>query len=106
MRAGYMIQYKFSEESVYVNYYAKKLNDSVTLEILRRGEVLSAEEATRLSHFFWRMVDASIDDEKNDVSLPWSESVGFWNEKLMTSLSGYLERAGYETQWNQVVDEL
>lgn len=100
-----MIQYRFSEESDYVSYYAKKLNDTVTLEILRRGEVLSEDEATHLSRFYWRMVDASIEDEKNNVILPWAEGAEFWNEKLMNSLSGYLERAGYEEQWDRVVDE-
>lgn len=100
-----MIRFKFSEESEYITHYAKKLDDAAMLEILRRGEVHSAEEAVHLSQFFWRMVDASVEDEKNNVSLPWPEGAEFWNEKLMTSLSGYLERAGYEAQWDQVVDE-
>lgn len=95
-----MIRFKFSEESDYITHYAKKLNEAAILEILRRGEALSVEGAVHLSQFFWRMVEAAIDDEKNGVSLPWAEGAEFWNEKLMTSLSGYLERAGYEAQWD------
>lgn len=100
-----MIRYRFSEELEYLNYYAQRLDDTQIIEILKKGEVANRSEAEHLSRFFWRMVDKSIEDEKQNVKLPWPESAEFWNEKSMRSISGYLERAGYETVWEQVSDE-
>ena len=31
----------------------------------------------------------------------WVEDVEFWNEKLMYSFSGYLERSGFESEWDE-----
>ncbi|MGN0920197.1 MAG: hypothetical protein ACI4NJ_00570 [Cellvibrio sp.] len=101
-----MITYRFSEESAYINYYAIKLDDQKALAILARKQVDNADEATYLSEFFWRMVDASIVDESNGLQLPWPEGAEFWNEKLMNSISGYLEQAGYQEQWEAVVDSI
>ncbi|MGI9278726.1 MAG: hypothetical protein ACR2PX_03740 [Endozoicomonas sp.] len=100
-----MITYKFDEEKEYAQYYAKKLVDSLTTEILNRGSVTNSEEARHLSVFFWEMVDASIEDEKREVELPWEEGAEFWNEKLMNSFSGYLECSGYSEEWEEVVDQ-
>ena len=100
-----MIRYRFNEEPEYLNYYAQSLDDSQTVEILKKGEVANHSEAEHLSRFFWRMVDRSIEDEKQKKKLPWPESAEFWNEKTMRSISGYLERAGYEAIWERVSDE-
>lgn len=100
-----MIEYKFKEESDYVLYYAEKLQDSRAIELLKQKEVKDSSDALYLSKLFWRIVDASIEDEKSGIVLPWSEGAEFWNEKLMNSLSGYLERAGYESEWDRTVDE-
>ncbi len=100
-----MITYKFDEELQYAVHYANKLNNDKVLKILERGEVKNSNEAASLSEFFWEMVDASIEDEKSEVDLPWIEGAEFWNEKIMNSISGYLERAGYEKEWDKVVDQ-
>lgn len=100
-----MITYKFDEEPKYAVYYAKKLADEKILAILGQGEIKNSSDATRLSEFFRRMVEASIEDEKRNLELPWTENVEFWNEKLMNSFSGYLERAGYEKEWNDVFEK-
>lgn len=100
-----MIKYKFDEELQYIKFYAEKLKEDKALEIIDADEVKNSEEATYLSHFFWKMVDCSIEDEKSGIELPWDEGAEFWNEKIMNSISGYLERAGYEKQWEDVVDQ-
>ncbi len=100
-----MIEYRFDEEIKYATHYASKLDDKVALEILERGDVRSSTEAVSLCTFFWKMVDSSIEDEKKEVRLPWSEGAEFWNEKLMYSFSGYLEKSGYEAEWEKLVDE-
>ena len=100
-----MIKYKFDEELKYLKYYARKMNAFEILKILDKGGVNSKEEATSLSEFFWNMVESSIDDEDNGIKLPWVEGAEFWNEKIMNTISGYLERSGYENIWDEVSDK-
>ncbi|WP_444996220.1 hypothetical protein [Aliikangiella sp. IMCC44359] len=99
-----MIPYKFEEELQYAIYYANKLNATKILDLLEQGKVASSSEAADLSEFFWEMVNASIEDEKQDVQLPWKEGAEFWNEKIMNTFSGYLEKSGYEKEWDDVFD--
>lgn len=100
-----VITYVRPEEIAYLQHYAGQLGDDLVYHILNRGFVTTPEEAEHLSRFFWRMVDRSIEDEKQSLKLPWLEKAEFWNEKTMRSLSGYLERAGYEAVWARVSDE-
>lgn len=100
-----MITYRFDEEKEYAIYYAEKMDSQLALQILQKDSVSDNKEAKALSEFFWHMVDASIQDEESGVELKWVEGAEYWNEKLMTSLSGYLERCGYEEIWDRVVDE-
>ncbi|MGM8227756.1 hypothetical protein ACSV5M_14315 [Cellvibrio sp. ARAG 10.3] len=98
------IIYRFPEEIEFAKHYAEKLNDELTLSILNAGEVKNSAEARHLSMFFWHMVDRSIEDRNNKVLLPWPEGGEFWSEKLMYSFSGYLERAGFEDEWEEISD--
>lgn len=100
-----VINYAYPEEIDFLLYYANRANDALMHDILNRGFVNNAEEAEHLAHFFWHMVDLCVADEKQGVQLPWPESAEFWNEKTMRSISGYLERAGYEAIWERVSDE-
>ena len=99
-----MLTYKFEEEFLFAKYYAEKLDDEKTSRILEKGFVSDAKEASHLSEFFWKAVDAAIADEKNKQSLPWNESNQFLTEKLLQSISGYLDRAGFEKEWDEVSD--
>lgn len=100
-----MITYKYDGELRFAKYYANKLKDNKALAILESGVVKNKDEAQYLSNFFWRMVDSSIEDEKLKAPLPWSESAEFWTEKLMYSISGYLERSGYADAWEKESDK-
>lgn len=100
-----MITYKFDEELEYLLYYANKSHNEEILKILKCGEVKNSAQAISLSEFFWNMVDLSIEDENSGIALPWKEGAEFWNEKIMYSISGYLERAGYEKEWDEVADK-
>jgi hypothetical protein len=99
-----VIKFKFPEEKEYVVHFAKKMDDTKLLSIIQSGEVKSEEEAEYLSKFFWRMVDKSIEDEELGISSVFVESNEFWNEKIMYSISGYLERIGYENIWENIAD--
>ena len=98
-----MVHYKFPEKN-YIKYFAVKLKRDNVLYILERG-VSSKEEAEELSIFFWEMVDASVEEETQGLPSVQNESNEFWNEKIMYSIAGYLERAGYEDVWGNVSDQ-
>lgn len=100
-----MIEYKYPEEQKYVEFFAKELNDDLALSILASDDALTKETATYLSMFFWRMVDCSIEFEKNK-KLPWPEGSEFWCEKLINSIGGYIERSGFADEWDEVLDSL
>ena len=100
-----MIKYKSNDDLVFAKYYADKLHDKLASEILETGSVKNTTEATHLSEFFWKLVDAAVDDEKNQTKLPWTEGSEFLSECLMYALSGYLEKAGYEKIWEEISDQ-
>ena len=100
-----MLNYQFEEEKDYATYYAKELERPIILTILNRGQVKNADEAKALSVFFWDMVDKSIQNERNGVTLRWTESAEFWNKKLLHTFSGHLKSVGYTDIWDQIVDE-
>lgn len=100
-----VITYIYPEEIGFLRYYADRMGNDLIGDILNRGFVVNSNEAEQLARFFWHMVDLCVEDTRQNVPLPWPESTEFWNEKTMRSISGYLERAGYEAIWEQVVDE-
>jgi hypothetical protein len=96
-----MIEYRYDEERIVALHFASLLNDSLATSILEKAMVTSAEEATHLSRFFWKMVDKSA---AGGVDLPCEGSSEYWTEKLLNSIGGYLESAGYEKEWETEVD--
>lgn len=100
-----VITYAYPEELEFLLYYADRMGSDLIGDILNRGFVTNSGEAEHLARFFWQMVDLCVEDTRRDVQLPWPESAEFWNEKTMRSISGYLERAGYESVWERVSDE-
>jgi hypothetical protein len=87
-------------------YYANKLNAKNLMGILASQDpVRSKEEALELSRFFWKMVDASIEDRDNGIKILDEADLQHWMERSMNIFSGYLRSIGYEDQWEQVSDE-
>ncbi|GAB2189720.1 hypothetical protein MAH1_13280 [Sessilibacter sp. MAH1] len=87
-------------------HFANLLNDQKIIELITADNSISHEDAEYLSRFFWRMVDMSIELENHTGTSLFEESNEFWNEKLMLSISGFIEQQGFEDVWNRVVDEL
>lgn len=96
-----MIEYNYNEEKIVALYFAELLNNSKAETILKGGSVSSSEDATILSKFFWEMVNKSAE---GNIVLPCEGSSEYWTEKLYNSLGGYLEKSGYEKEWNIEVD--
>ena len=99
-----MIDYSYDEEKLTALYFADLLNDRLTRKIIEAGVVANRREAIHLSKFYWRMIDASIIFEKFKKTLPFEGSSEYWTEKLLYSLSGYLENAGYGNEWDAESD--
>ena len=97
-----MIEYSYNEEKVVALFFADELGDLLTKQIIEKGEVINKQEAIHLSRFFWSMVNRSAE---GGVELPCEGSSQYWTEKLYNTFGGYLERVGYEEQWNEEVDK-
>jgi hypothetical protein len=96
-----MIDYSYPEEKAVALIFAEELKDPSITAILQRGFVSSREEAMHLSQFFWNMIAKSAE---GGIVLPFSGSTEYWTEKLYNSIGGYLEKAGYEAEWNNEID--
>ncbi len=97
-----MIEYSYDEEKLVALFLAEVLGDVLAKEIIQKGEVANKMEAIHLSKFFWAMVNKSAE---GNLELPCEGSSQYWTEKLYNSIGGYLQRAGYEDQWNDEVDK-
>ena len=100
-----MIIYSYDEEKLTALYFADLLHDELARKIIEAGAVANSAEATHLSQFYWRMVDAAVVFEKEKKSLPFAGSPDCWTEKLLYSLGNYLENAGYEKEWDKAGDD-
>ena len=100
-----MIRYKYDEEKLMALYFADLLHDELARKIIEAGAVANSAEATHLSQFYWRMIDASVVFKRDKKPMPFEGSSEYWTEKLLFSLSGYLEDAGYENEWMAEVDK-
>lgn len=96
-----MIEYKYPEELQVALIFADALKDQEAKIIFERGIIVSRDEAIILSKFFWKMV--SLSAEKT-IQLPFDGSTEYWTQKLYNSLGGYVIGAGYESEWNEEID--
>ncbi|WP_020406411.1 hypothetical protein [Hahella ganghwensis] len=99
-----MIKYRFTEEKQIVLHYAKALGDQKTIHIINAGVVSSSEEAIHLSRFFWKMVDLSVADIDNGVTVCGKKDLEAWNEYIMDSIRSYLRKSGYSKEWEEQSD--
>lgn len=99
-----IIEYKYEEEKIIALHFAGRLCDELSGKIIEKGKVTNKEEATHLSRFFWKMITRSISDNSAGLPIPCEGSAEYWIEKLYNSLGGYLERAGFEEEWNTEID--
>ena len=100
-----MITYKYDEEKLAALYFADLLHDELARKIIEAGMVANSAEATHLSQFYWRMIDASVVFKRDKKPMPFEGSSEYWTEKLGYSLGGYLKNAGYENEWMAEVDK-
>ncbi len=89
-----MIDYKYLREKELLLEYAARLADGLVQDILRRGEIGNADEARALAKFYWRMVDASMDDD-----------IEPWLERIHNTLFIACGNLGYGGIWDEEVPD-
>ena len=95
-----MIPYKLPEEKETIVKYAKLLNDKTTESIINRDKLLNKQEAVHLAEFYWKMVDASNDEDKKT-----SDNSEYILEKIIITFMAYFRSSGYENEWEEISDK-
>lgn len=96
-----MINFRDSEQKRVFIHFAKILNDELALSLaMEEKEVSTKEEASQLTKFYWRMIDEAVIIDKNHDSVDGIVGMQAIMEDLINIVGGYLERIGFEEQWD------
>lgn len=95
-----MIPYKLPEEKKTILKYAKLLNDKTTESIIERDAILNEKEAVHLAEFYWKMINASNDEDKKIGG-----NSEYILEKIIITFMAYFRSSGYENEWEEVSDK-
>jgi hypothetical protein len=90
----HLIPFRFDDERKLALDYAKNLDDAAAVAILEAGVIGSADQARIVGHFFWRMVDASVD-----------ENVNVEMEHLYIAFSAACYMAGFIDIWHSAMPD-
>ncbi|BBM00429.1 hypothetical protein [Microbulbifer sp. GL-2] len=99
-----MIEYRFEKEKEIALHYANEFDSPDIVNILHKGKVASSEEATSLTKFYWKMVDALVEDSKNSAEICGEANLQEWSEYLMGTFRSYLKANGYSAEWDKASD--
>ena len=87
-------------------HYAKQFGAENLIGIIHgKDSVGSKDEAIELSRFFWKMLEAAADDRDQGTEVLGETDLQYWMERSMNIISGYLDRIGYEDEWDKISDE-
>jgi|GEM_PF-1031437 len=87
---------------VLAKHYTKLIdNDLFESFMLAKSDLKTANEATLVAKLFWRMVELSIVDNKNNLTIEGVSDIEFWMHKLFNKVSGYMLINGFEKQWDE-----
>jgi len=88
-------------------HYAQQLNSNLATQVFQCSkEILTIEDATELTMFFWNMTDEAIADQDNNLEIAGVYDLEHWLEKLMNLTIGYLSRRGFKDEWNKTTSQL
>ncbi|BFM11055.1 hypothetical protein R50072_12080 [Simiduia litorea] len=89
-----------------VLHYANELHCDIATSIVTSKENLnSKEDAEKLAHFFWEMIDQAVEDESNNKVVEGIEDLQSWLEKTLYIFTGYFKKQGYEQEWSKGHDK-
>ncbi|WP_444958631.1 hypothetical protein [Microbulbifer sp. ZKSA002] len=95
---------EFSEHETTIKgvalYYSRELENQFAEDlILGINDINSANEARKLTQFFWDMADQAAEDYQADEELEFEVDLETCMERLMNIFIGYTKRAGFNQQW-------
>lgn len=88
-------------------YYANKIGDEFVIDFMAsKVSISTPEQADRVARVFWEMVDLSVDDNDNGVSVEGIADIEFWMYKLFNKVSGYISKRGFKEQWEKATNDI
>ena len=100
-----MIPYKYPHEKEFLLYYAKTLKNIKVEEILKRDGIQCEEDARTLAGFFWKLVDQTVIDSKNNLVIAGCKNLESCCEDIMQTLRSHFLATGYIEIWEDVSDK-
>ncbi|WP_444940776.1 hypothetical protein ACJJI3_20510 [Microbulbifer sp. ZKSA004] len=97
-----MIEFSEHETTIkgVVLYYSRKLENQFAEDlVLGVNDITSANEARKLTQFFWDMADQAAEDYQADEELEFEVDLESCMERLMNIFIGYTKRTGFNQQW-------
>ncbi|MBV1882195.1 MAG: hypothetical protein KUG82_11200 [Pseudomonadales bacterium] len=96
-----MINFRDLEQKKVFIHFARLLNDNLALSLANEEkEVTTKSEAEQLTQFYWKMVDEAVIVDRNHNSVEGVIGMQAIMEDLINIVGGYLERNGFEEQWD------
>ena len=88
-------------------HYTRQFNAERLIPFLEcKAAVGAKDEALALAHFFWQMLEAAAGDRDNGIEVLGEKDLQHWMERSMNIISGYLDRIGYQDEWDRASDEV
>lgn len=88
-------------------HYAQQLKSNLAIQVFQgHKDVLTKEEATELTTFFWNMTDAAVTDQEKNLEIAGVYDLQHWLEKLMNITIGYLSSRGFKEEWTKTSNQL
>ncbi len=100
-----MIRFRFPEEKQALLHYAQILGNKTIEEILLNEGVRTSNEARELASFFWKMVDQTVIDSEQNITVAGYTNLESCCEDIMQSLRSHFIATGYMEIWEEESDK-
>ncbi len=100
-----MIAYKYLHEKELMHCYAKTLKNINAKEILKKDGIQCQKDARALAGFFWKLVDQTVIDGKNNLVIAGCKNLESCCEDIMQILRSHFLATGYVEIWEAVSDK-
>ena len=99
------IQFRFPEEKQALLHYAKILGNKQIEQILSNEGAKNPNEARELASFFWKMVDQTVIDSEQNITVAGYTNLESLCEDVMQSLRSHFIATGYMEIWEEESDK-
>lgn len=100
-----MIRFLFPEEKQALLHYAKILDNKIIEEILYNEGLKTSSEARELASFFWKMLDQTVIDSEQNITVAGYTNLESCCEDIMQNLRSHFIATGYVEIWEEESDK-